>query len=119
MLNIPGYRYVNMRRSLIFLKKELSDRSAFAVFQNNDSRLWDSIVSALGSFLASYWAQGGLRGSTPDQAFFVKCDETTITEADIASGRVNIEVGVALEYPAEYVLITIGQVTGNASVTQG
>lgn len=119
LLNEPGFRYINMRRSLIFLKKELTDLSAFAVFENNDSRLWDSITSALGSFLSGYWAQGGLRGDTPAQAFYVRCDETTNTETDVANGRVNIEIGVALEYPAEFVLITIGQITGSASVSQG
>lgn len=119
LVNEPGYRYVNMRRSLIFLKKEITDRTAFAVFENNDSRLWDGIVSALASFLGAYWQQGGLRGTTPAEAFYVKCDETTNTPADIAAGRVNIQVGVALEYPAEFVLISIGQITGSASVSQG
>lgn len=119
LLNEPGYRYINVRRSLIFLKKELSDRSAFAVFENNDSRLWNAITSSLGNFLRSYWAEGGLRGDTPGEAFFVKCDETTNTPADILNGVVNIQVGVSLEYPAEFVLISIGQITGSASVAQG
>jgi len=109
-------RYISVRRSLIYLKRELTDRSAFAVFENNDPYLWNRIQSSLSSFLNSYWQQGGLRGSTTDQAFFVKCDSSTTTETDTANGRVNIQIGVALEYPAEFVLITIGQITGNASV---
>ena len=116
--NTSPNRYINMRRSLIYLKKELNDRSQFAVFENNDERLWNQITSALSSFLNIYWQQGGLRGATPNQAFYVRCDATTTSQADIVNGRVNIEIGVALEYPAEFIVITIGQITGSASVVQ-
>lgn len=119
LANTSPNRYINMRRSLIYLKKELSDRSAFAVFENNDEALWNQITSALSNFLNVYWQQGGLRGATPAQAFYVKCDSSTTSQADISNGRVNIEVGVALEYPAEFISITIGQITGSASVVQG
>jgi len=109
-------RYISVRRSLIYLKKELTDRTNFAVFENNDALLWNKITSSVANFLNIYWQSGGLRGSSPDQAFFVKCDSTTNSDADIANGRVNVQVGVALEYPAEFVLITIGQITGDATV---
>jgi len=65
--------------------------------------------------LRNYWQGGNLRGTTPDQAFYVKCDSTTTSFSDIQNGRVNIQIGVALQYPAEFVVITIGQLTGNAS----
>lgn len=113
--NVPGDRYINARRSLIYIKKELESLSSFAVFENNSTRLWNRLTSTLGAFLLDYWANGGLRGNTPQQAFYVKCDSTTTTEADILNGQVNIEVGVALEYPAEFVVINIGQITGSAS----
>lgn len=116
MKNAPGDRYINVRRSLIYIKKELQDRTAFAVFENNDARLWALIRNSISNFLAGYWTQGGLRGASTADAFYVRCDETNNTAADILNGRVNIEVGVAVEYPAEFVVITIGQVTGNASV---
>jgi len=115
MNNTPGDRYINVRRSMIFLKKELTDRSAFAVFENNSERLWNQIRTALGNFLRDYWSQGGLRGSTPAQAFYVKCDSSNNSPAQILSGRVNIEIGVAVEYPAEFIVISIGQITGSAS----
>lgn len=111
-----GERYINVRRSLIYLKKQMKDLSAFAVFENNDEQLWSQIRTVLGNFLRNYWAQGGLRGTDPSEAFFVKCDEETITPADILNGRVNIEVGVAVEYPAEFVVITVSQLTGSSSV---
>jgi phage tail sheath protein FI len=113
--NTPGERYINVRRSMIFLKKEVTDRSAFAVFENNSERLWNQIRTSIGNFLRDYWSQGGLRGSTPAQAFYVRCDASNNSPAQILSGRVNIEIGVAVEYPAEFIVISIGQITGSAS----
>jgi phage tail sheath protein FI len=66
--------------------------------------------------LRSYWQQGGLRGTAPDQAFYVKVDAGTTSNSDIQNGRVNIEIGVAIEYPAEFIVIKLGQITGNATV---
>ena len=114
--NDSNERYINKKRSLIYIKKELENRSAFAVFENNDLFLWKKIQTALSTFLTSYWQQGGLRGSSAQQAYFVKCDATTTSFTDIQNGRVNIEVGVALQYPAEFVIIKLGQLTGNATV---
>jgi hypothetical protein len=113
--NSAGKRYINIRRSLTYIEKELKDRIAFAVFENNDSRLWDQIRTVCSSFLGAYWQQGGLRGATPIQAYFVKCDSTTTTDADILNGQINIEIGVALEYPAEFIVIKLGQITGSAT----
>lgn len=113
--NTPGDRYINVRRSLIYIKKELTDRSAFAIFENNDERLWSQLRVALGAFLRGYWQQGGLRGSSPDKAYYVKVDSSTTSSADVQNGRVNIEVGVALEYPAEFIVIKLGQITGTAT----
>lgn len=113
--NSPGNRYINVRRSLTFIEKQARDLSAFAVFENNDSLLWNSLKTGIGNFLLNYWQQGGLRGNSPDQAYFIKVDETTTTWSDIQNGRVNIEIGVALQYPAEFVVIKIGQLTGNAT----
>ena len=113
--NTPQHRYINVRRSLIYIKNEMTTRSTFAVFENNDERLWARIRTALNAFLESYWQQGGLRGSNPKDAFFVRVDSSTTSFNDIQNGIVNIEVGVALEYPAEFVVIKLGQLTGNAT----
>jgi phage tail sheath protein FI len=113
--NTTGERYINVRRTMIFLKKELTDRSNFAVFENNDARLWNQIRSSLGNFLRSVWAQQGLRGATAAEAFYVKCDSSNNSATDILNGKVNIEIGVALEYPAEFIVISIGQITGSAT----
>ena len=113
--NTSNNRYINLRRSLIFIEKQMKDLSSFAIFENNDARLWSQIRSALNGFLLSYWQQGGLRGTSPSQAYYVKIDDTTTSFSDIQNGRVNIEVGVALQYPAEFIVIKLGQLTGNAS----
>jgi phage tail sheath protein FI len=73
----PGYadRYVSVRRSLIFIKKSLEELTGFAIFEPNDERLWNRLTSTVETFLTDFWQQGGLRGLTPADAFYVKCDE--------------------------------------------
>jgi hypothetical protein len=104
-------RYVSMRRSLIYLKKELEQITQFAIFENNDERLWGRIRTVVGIFLNDYRNRGGLRGDTPTEAYYVKCDGENNPDSDIQNGIVNVEVGVALEYPAEFVSITLTQTT--------
>jgi hypothetical protein len=106
-------RFVNMRRSLIYIEKSLNDLAQFAVFENNTEVLWSQLVTTIGTFLNDYRNKGGLRGATPAEAFYVKCDAENNSNASIANGFVNVEVGVALEYPAEYVVINLSQKTAN------
>ena len=115
----PGYadRYVPVRRTLIYLEKSLKDLTQFAVFEPNDARLWTRINATVSSFLTSFWSQGGLAGTNPAQAYFVKCDSDINTQAVIDNGIVNIQVGVALQRPAEFVVINIGQYSGGTTVT--
>jgi phage tail sheath protein FI len=113
--NTPNNRYINIRRSLIYIEKRLTDLTSFALFENNDERLWNQINTAVSSFLFSYWNTGNLRGNTSAQAYYVICDGSNNSFTDIQNGKVNITVGVALEYPAEFVVIQIGQLTGNAT----
>ena len=106
-------KYVNMRRSLIFIRKKLNDLSQFALFENNDEQLWGRIETSFSSFLNEYRNQGGLRGASAAEAFYVKVDAENNPDNLIAQGQVNIEVGVALQYPAEFVIITLSQKTAN------
>jgi len=114
-----GYadRYIPVRRSLIYLRKALIDLTQFAIFEPNDAVLWRSLNATVSAFLTDFWSQGGLRGDTPTDAFFVKCDEELNTLAVIDEGKVIIEVGVALQRPAEFVIVRIGQFDGGATVT--
>jgi phage tail sheath protein FI len=104
-------RYVNMRRSLIYIRKSLQDLTQFAVFENNSERLWAQLRTTISVFLTGYLNQGGLRGTIPADAFYVKCDAENNSATDIANGEVHIEVGVSLQYPAEFVVITLTQST--------
>jgi uncharacterized protein len=115
----PGYvdRYVPVRRSLIYIEKSLIDLTRFAIFEPNDSRLWARLNAACSSFLTSFWSQGGLSGTTPTAAYFVKCDTDNNPQSSIDNGYVNIQVGVALQRPAEFVIINIGQYNGGTTVT--
>ena len=105
-------RYVNMRRSLIFIKKRLRDLTQFAVMQNNDYKLWAQLQTVITVFLNEYRNQGGLRGLTAAQSFYIKVDSENNTPTTIALGEVHVEVGVALQYPAEFVVINLSQITG-------
>jgi phage tail sheath protein FI len=104
-------RYINMRRSLTYIEKRLHDLAQFAVFENNTEKLWARLITVLGSFLNDYRNQGGLRGTTLEQSFYIKCDGENNTSASIAAGEVHVEIGVALEYPAEFVVINLSQKT--------
>lgn len=115
----PTYvdKYVPVRRTLIYLRKSMTDLTQFAIFEPNDEKLWRRINASLDGFLRDFWRQGGLRGSSPTQAFFVKCDAVNNPQSSIDNGYVNIEVGVALQRPAEFVVIKISQFDGGATVT--
>ena len=104
-------RYINMRRSLSYIEKRLNDLASFAVFENNTETLWSRLITVLGVFLNDYRNQGGLRGTTPEQSFYIKCDDENNTPTTIANGEVHVEIGVALEYPAEFVVINLSQKT--------
>ncbi|CAB4128695.1 Phage tail sheath C-terminal domain containing protein [uncultured Caudovirales phage] len=104
-------RYINMRRSLVYIEKRLNDLLQFAVFENNTETLWARINTVLTVFLNEYRNQGGLRGTTSAESFFVKCDDENNSASEIAAGKVHVEVGVALEYPAEFVILNLSQKT--------
>ena len=115
----PGYvdKYVPVRRSLIYIEKSLTDLTRFAIFEPNDYRLWARLNAACSTFLTTFWSQGGLAGASPASAYFVKCDSTNNPQSSIDNGYVNIQVGVALQRPAEFVVINIGQYNGGTTVT--
>lgn len=114
-----GYvdKYVPVRRTLIYLSKSLQDLTQFAVFEPNDEVLWRRLNATCSGFLTNFWSKGGLRGVNPAQAFFVKVDATNNPQSSIDNGEVHIEVGVALQRPAEFIVIKIGQFDGGSTVT--
>jgi phage tail sheath protein FI len=114
----PAYaqsKYVPVRRMTLFIEQTLIANLKWAVFEPNDEPLWLAIKSSIEAFLLSLFNQQALQGSTPSDAFQVKCDATTTTSADQQNGIVNIVVGVALLKPAEFVVIKIAQLAGQTS----
>lgn len=110
----PG-KYITIRRSLNYLKQALTDATTFAVFEPNDDRLWTRLSMTASSILSDFWRSGGLKGVNAAQAFYVVCNETNNTSNTINNGEVRLEVGVALQYPAEFVVINISQWTGGSN----
>ena len=108
-------RYISARRTLIYIKESLRISTQFAIFENNDERLWAQLRATADNVLRPIWSNNGLRGTTASEAYFVVCDETINTQAVIASGEVRMEVGVALEYPAEFIVIRVSQFEGGSS----
>jgi phage tail sheath protein FI len=110
-------RYISVRRSLIYLRKLLSDLTAFALFESNDQILWNRLQTTCEAALISFWQAGGLKGTTALDAFYVKSDSTINTVSSIAAGEVHLEVGVALQRPAEFIVIRISQYDSGSVVT--
>lgn len=106
----PAMRYVSTRRFLIFLEKSIDRGTQWVVFEPNDPDTWSRVMDSVGSFLHTQWRAGALLGRTPEQAFFVRCDESTMTADDIENGRLICEIGVAIVKPAEFVIFRIEQI---------
>ncbi len=104
--------YVNVRRLLNFLRESIDEGTQFAVFEPNAQPLWQRITRSVTSFLTNVWRDGALFGTTPDQAFYVRCDETT-NPAEVRNlGQVVTEIGVAIVRPAEFVIFRVTQMVG-------
>jgi len=110
-------KYITVRRSLNYLKDAVKAKTQFALFEPNDQRLWSDITVRVSALLTTFWGTGGLKGKTTSEAFYVICNSTNNTQADIEDGKVNVTIGVALQSPAEFIVITISQWTGGSSVT--
>ena len=106
--------YVNVRRYLIYLEHSIDNGTQWAVFENNGPSLWARVTDSIDSFLNNEFAEGNLLGTTPAEAYFVRCDRTTMTQNDLDNGRMICLIGVALLKPAEFVIFRIGQMTANA-----
>jgi phage tail sheath protein FI len=107
--------YVPVRRMALFIEQTLYANLGWVVFEPNDVPLWNAIKSTIERFMLSLFRQGAFQGTTPSDAFLVKCDSSTTTQDDINNGKVNVLVGFAPLKPAEFVIIQITQLTGQAS----
>jgi phage tail sheath protein FI len=111
----PDFTYISVRRYMIYLEASIDNGLQWAVFESNGPALWTRVREALDDFLRSEWTSGALLGDTPQQAYFVKCDRSTMTQADLDNGRMVCLIGVAVIKPAEFVIFRIGQKTADAT----
>jgi phage tail sheath protein FI len=116
--NDPQWRYINVRRVFCMVEESIARGTQWVVFEPNDRTLWQSIIRDVKAFLTNLWRNGALMGATPEQAFFVRCDEGLNTPEVIDSGMLIIQVGLAVVKPAEFVIFRIGQYAGGATTTE-
>ncbi len=114
----PLWKYVNVRRLFIFLEKSIERGVQWVVFEPNSPRLWARVRQTITQFLTGVWKDGALMGTAPEEAFFVKCDETTMSPDDLENGRLIVLVGVAPVKPAEFVIFRIAQWSGGSEVSE-
>ncbi|NJO17680.1 MAG: phage tail sheath family protein [Thioploca sp.] len=110
------YKYIPVRRLALFIEESLFRGTQWVVFEPNDEPLWAQIRLNVGAFMHNLFRQGAFKGSSPREAYFVKCDKETTIQNDINLGIVNIVVGFAPLKPAEFVIIKLQQIAGNIEV---
>jgi uncharacterized protein len=106
------WKYIPVRRLALFIEETLFRNTKWVVFEPNDEPLWSQIRLNIGAFMHTLFRQGAFQGSSPKEAYFVKCDKETTTQDDVNRGVVNILVGFAPLKPAEFVVIKIQQMAG-------
>jgi enoyl-CoA hydratase/carnithine racemase/phage tail sheath protein FI len=104
----PLWKYVNVRRYFIYLEQSIYAGLQWVVFEPNGEPLWAGVRQTITNFLLNNWRSGALMGTKPEEAFYVRCDRSTMTQNDIDNGRTIAEIGVAPVRPAEFVIIRIG-----------
>jgi hypothetical protein len=110
----PEWKYVNIRRYFNYLERSIDRGTQWAVFEPNGERLWDNVRQTIADFLYNEWVSGALLGASPKEAYFVRCDRSTMTQNDLDNGRLICLIGVAALKPAEFVIFRIGQKTADA-----
>jgi phage tail sheath protein FI len=108
------FKYINVRRLMNFLRESIDEGTQFVVFEPNNPALWQKIIRTVRAFLTNVWRDGALFGNTPEEAFYVKCDETTNPPEVRELGQVITEIGVAIVKPAEFVIFRISQIAVRA-----
>jgi hypothetical protein len=110
----PEWKYVNLRRYFAYLERSIELGTQWVVFESNSHPLWANVRRTVEDFLFNEWKSGRLMGVKPEQAYFVRCDRSTMTQNDIDNGRLICLVGVAPLRPAEFVIFRIGQWTADS-----
>lgn len=111
-------KYIPVRRTLNYVKAQVDEITKPYLFQNNGPRMWTSISGNVAKMLGQLWSSGALKGRNTSEAFYIICDETNNTAQTIEAGEVHVEVGVALQTPAEFIVINVSQFTGGNTVNE-
>jgi phage tail sheath protein FI len=106
-----SWKYINVRRLFIMIEESIDEGTQWVVFEPNDETTWARVRLSITNFLTTQWRSGALQGTTAAEAFFVKCDRTTMTQDDIDNGRLICVIGIAPVKPAEFVIFRIQQKT--------
>ncbi|HEV7965808.1 MAG TPA: phage tail sheath C-terminal domain-containing protein, partial [Actinoplanes sp.] len=114
----PSWRYINVRRLFNFVEESIQRGTQWAVFEPNDFDLWQRVKRNITSFLRGLWSQGALVGATPEQAFYVLCDESNNPASSVDEGKLIVEIGIAPVKPAEFVIFRISQWQGGGAATE-
>ena len=114
----PSWRYINVRRLFIMVESSIERATQWVVFEPNDHRLWKRVQRTISSFLTLLWRNGALMGTSPEQAFYVKCDDETNPPEVIDAGQLVVEIGLAPVKPAEFVIFRIGQMASGGGVEE-
>ncbi len=109
----PSWRYLNVRRLFNYIEESIFEGTQWVVFEPNDIRLWGRVKRTINAFLLRVWRDGALFGATPDQAFFVKCDEENNPPEVRDAGQLIVDIGIAPVKPAEFVVFRIAQFSGS------
>jgi hypothetical protein len=112
------WRYLNVRRLFNYIEESILQGTQWVVFEPNDLDLWQRIRRTITAFLVERWRDGALFGATPEQAFYVKCDEETNPPEVVDAGQVVVEIGIAPVKPAEFVVFRLAQLTGSGQVSE-
>jgi len=106
------WRYISVPRLVNYIEKAVQQGTQWVVFEPNGEDLWSQVRQTVSGFLKQVWQEGALVGSSPEQAFVVKCDAENNPPETMVLGRLNIDVGIALVQPAEFVFFRVSQLTG-------
>lgn len=113
------WRYVPIRRLVTMISQSVALGTRWVVFEPNDEPLWQALRRDVDAFLHTLWRDGALAGAKPEEAYFVRCDASTMTRDDIDNGRVVALIGIAPIRPAEFVVLRLGQSTAESRVDEG
>lgn len=106
----PEWKYVNVRRLMIYLEQSIKNGTTWVTFEPNNAVTWAKVKAQTENFLTQTWEGGMLMGTSAKEAYFVRCDQTTMNQNDLDNGRINILIGVAVTKPAEFIILRITQI---------